>query len=264
MNTSQISNISQDVDRSTADLLTAPYISVCVLKIVVGVISIFLNIFVLKVISSGTQSWSVTVNFLRHNAIADIIIGVFIFYHQMYELLLYKNIQECVFRNASTCSIILGSMLIILGLNMEIYLQITRPLRYVEILSSRVVNTYLAVVWTLVIILSLTPSLMAIDAPPLDRYCRVSVLGKEIIFIFFTLKCLIILVQFFMYFHIFVIAVGKILKDRKRMRAVSAESKPKVLQWLKPTKPILMIILTNVGLLIPISEYFAVLKLEIF
>ena len=51
------------------------------------------------------------------------------FYHEVANLLLYENFYECVFRNACSCGVVLGSMFIIVGLNMERYLQITRPLR---------------------------------------------------------------------------------------------------------------------------------------
>ena len=258
MNNMNGSNISQGVwmkeDDAKADLFTASYIIACVFKAIVGAVSVFLNIFVLKCICCGTSTPNVTVVFLRHNAIADVLIGLFVFYHEVANLLLYEDYHECVIRSASSCGVVLGSMLIIVGLNMERYLQITRPLRYIDIVRPCVVNTYLALTWTLVVGLSISPSLMSLGVTPVKGYCRLTaVLTKEYILTVCTLMCVLIIAQFYMYFHIFGIAASKILKDRKRVGPTL--SMIAAVQWWKPTKVVLVIVGTNTVTLTPISEF---------
>ena len=251
------SNASQSVwikEDAKADILTVTYITACVFKAIVGAACIILNIFVLKCICCGTNTRSVTVTFLRHNAVADVLIGVFVFYHEVANLVLYENFYECVFRNACSCGVVLGSMFIIVGLNMERYLQITRPLRYMDIVRPCVVNTYLTLTWILVVGLSITPSLMSISATPVEGYCRFAVvMGQEFILTFCTLMCLVLSAQVFMYFHIFVISVTKIVKDRMRVWPTGAMTT--VEQWWKPTKVVLVIVGTNAVTLAPISRY---------
>ena len=146
------------------------------------------------------------------------------------------------------------AMLIIMEQNFERYLQITRPLRYIDIVRPSVVRCYLAMAWILVLGLAITPPFMWIGVPPVqDISGFFVVLTKDYILAVCILMCLMIGSQIFMYSHIFCIAIAKMLQDRKFVAPV--ESKRKIKMWWKPAKVVLLIVGTNTITMTPVSKY---------
>ncbi|KAK3104389.1 hypothetical protein FSP39_000938 [Pinctada imbricata] len=127
-------------------------------------------------------------------------------------------------------------------------------MRYHIVIRPRVIKLYLILAWTLVVGLSVAPSIMWIGYPPVRGICGFFVVLrrsyiKGVCIIMFT----IIGLQIVMYLHIFAVAVSKILQDRKQIGNV--ESRKTIQMWWKPAKVVLIIVGSNACTMAPVAVY---------
>ena len=111
-----------------------------------GLCVIFLNIFVLKCIGLRASESDVTFTFIRHNAVADTILGLLTLYQTVYNLHKYDVLRECLLRYGMICGTTLASLLTIFGPNMDMFIKVVLPLLYDRIVSPLVVRVYLVFV----------------------------------------------------------------------------------------------------------------------
>ena len=251
-NVSIYSNLS--IASEEKDILTVGYIFIVANGLLIGVLNIFLNSFVLANIGTEHSDFDVTRTFLRHNALADAIAGVLAIYQNIHNIILYQDFQECVARNSFLVAAILATMLIIFGLNIERYIRITLPLRYMTIITPTVVNTYLIVAWSIPAAFALIPNFLWINAPHPSEICQFFLVFGRTYFICLNMcTATTVFGQIFMYLHIFIIAVSKIVKDR---RAVGPKDRQgALLEWWKPAKVVLCIVGVNLCTIVPMCKY---------
>ena len=226
----------------------------CIAGLLIGITNLFLNGFVLKVTSSETSSVDTVLSFIRHNGVVDCFIGILTIYQNIFLMFLYVNFTECVFRNALICSTTILSMLIILGLNIEKYLKITQPYRYFDIWRPSVVKAYLIFVWVLAVIIAVSPHLLWVGQPPYRDYCTFFVVLKTPYLMCVGILAFVIIgAQVVMNLHIFIIALSKIVTDRRSVAPVKPEGY--LPDWWKPAKIVLLIIGVNFFTVSPVGQY---------
>ena len=222
-----------------------------------GLCVIFLNIFVLKCIGLRASESDVTFTFIRHNAVADTILGLLTLYQTVYNLHKYDVLRECLLRYGMICGTTLASLLTIFGLNMDRFIKVVLPLRYDRIVSPLVVRVYLVFVWSVAVAGYIAPQLKVLSQNLVPKDCNFFVvLGSDYTCVVGTVILTVVGGQLYMYLHIFSVAVSKIVKDRQVVFDVSNGGQGRTFHdWWKPIRVVLLIVGLNACSVTPVGKY---------
>ena len=238
------------------DDVSVIYILISAVSMCIAIAIIVCNGVVFMCVMKIHNSEEVSRLFLLQHALLNMFTGVLILYIMVYNLVLYKNIYECAFRNGSICGVFVGTGLVILGMTVHRYTQIALPLRYTNIIQLSTVKLYVVLIWLVVLVVSIAPLLTWIDQDPDVAVCAFFiVLNRPFVCTLSGIIFTSLSLQFIMYIHIFGIAINKIRIDRMLIRTMpTLNTRSTIYSWWKPSKPLLLIAGVNFVMFSPLGE----------
>lgn len=190
---------------------TPAYVTINIVCTAIGLTTVFFNSLAAILILRKKRHWDNSLTFVLHLCLADDLAGIIIIWNVVYNFNYHRNFFECVFRSSAICGLIFTSCFLLLGLSTDRYIKIIAPFSATKLDNSRVVKTYVGILWFLFPTVCLSvPALTWVNEVIPYRECAFFiVLKREYLLTLASFVTFALLCQCLMYGHVFYIAVSK-------------------------------------------------------